>query len=120
MSLGTKIKELRKEKDLLQRELADILGCSEKAISSYERDYRRPDLQMLNKLSTYFNVPVDYLTKDTKKDVVEEKQTNYSIDTEDNLSDIHFLLNKYSSKFTKVQSNDLKELIKWYIDKNIK
>ncbi|WP_113673719.1 helix-turn-helix domain-containing protein [Vallitalea guaymasensis] len=120
MNLGAKIKELRLNKELLQRELATILGCSEKAISSYERNYRTPDVNTLNKISAYFNVSVDYLTKDTEENIVKEEQAIYSINNENNLAEVYSLLNKYSNRFTKEQGNDLKDLIEWYIDKNIK
>jgi transcriptional regulator with XRE-family HTH domain len=120
MNLGSKIKELRKSKGLLQRELAEALECSEKAVSSYERNYRTPDIEMLNKLSSYFNVSVDYLAKDTLENAVREEQAIYSANNQSHLSDVHSLLNIHSNKFTKKQASDLEELIKWYIEKNLK
>ena len=36
MSIGSKIKTLRREKDLTQEKLAEVLGISSKAVSQWE------------------------------------------------------------------------------------
>lgn len=121
-TFGGRLKAIRRKRELLQRELADKIGCSEKAISSYERNYRTPDVQTINKLSTHLNISVDYLingTKDMDQFIIEDS-SEYPIDNQNNLADVYSLLNKYSNRFTKEQGNDLKDLIEWYIDKNIK
>lgn len=40
--LGSMIRKLRVERGLSQRELAKLLGISQKTVSSYERNYRLP------------------------------------------------------------------------------
>ena len=43
-------------------ELATKLGCTSAAISQYENDHRKPDMDVLNRLSAIFNVtPLDFL-----------------------------------------------------------
>ena len=56
-----RIRELREDNDYKQKELADFLGCSQVCYSHYENGKREPSLDMLNKLSKYFNVSIDYL-----------------------------------------------------------
>lgn len=58
---GERLKQLRTEKGLFQKELAKILGVSAGAIGMYENGKRTPDFEILNKIADYFNVSVDYL-----------------------------------------------------------
>ena len=57
--LGLKI--IRKEKKLNQLKVALDLNISREALSHYENGKRSPDIQMLRKLSEYFNVSIDFL-----------------------------------------------------------
>ena len=59
--LGKKIKELRLEQNLSQRELGEALGFSNQTLSFWEIGQREPDVDALIKISKFFNVPSDYL-----------------------------------------------------------
>ena len=59
--LSNKIYELRKNKNISQEELAEILNTSRQAISKWERGEASPDIDKLKDLATYFNVSIDYL-----------------------------------------------------------
>lgn len=59
--LGNKIKQLRLERDLSQKELGQILGVSNVTISMYENNDRQPDSETIKKLADYFRVTTDYL-----------------------------------------------------------
>lgn len=61
MKFPERLKKLRKEKNLYQKELAEILGVSRPTISQYEAGTRRPDNETLEKLADYFKVSIDYL-----------------------------------------------------------
>lgn len=61
MSLGQRLKELRKIQNLSRRCLASAVGLSYWALSKYENDEREPDYQTLISLADYFQVPMDYL-----------------------------------------------------------
>lgn len=56
-----KIKNLRVEKGLYQRELADLIKTSNSTICDWERGRCEPSIQDLIKLSNIFNCSVDYL-----------------------------------------------------------
>ena len=58
---GTRLKILRTEKGLIQKELADLLKVSPSTIGMYERNQRDPDTETLRFLADYFNVTIDYL-----------------------------------------------------------
>ena len=55
------LKQIRKEKKLNQLKVALDLNISREALSHYENGKREPSLSMLNKMSEYFNVSIDYL-----------------------------------------------------------
>ena len=55
------LKRIRKERGLNQLKVALDLNISREALSHYENGKRSPDIQMLRKLSEYFNVSIDFL-----------------------------------------------------------
>ena len=55
------LKEIRKRRNLNQQKVAMDLNISREALSHYENGKREPSLDMLNRMSTYFNVSIDYL-----------------------------------------------------------
>lgn len=57
------IKNLRKEKSLSQQAIANYLQITRQAYSNYENGKREPDYETLLKLSEFFGVTVDYLTR---------------------------------------------------------
>ena len=59
--MKTKLLELRKSKNLLQREVAFACGLTTAAYGSYEKGDREPTLKTLCKLADFFGVTVDEL-----------------------------------------------------------
>ena len=66
MSIGEKIRQLRREKDWSQGQLAIKLGISEKHISRYENEKFTPSASTLKKIAEVFGVTVDYLLSGNK------------------------------------------------------
>lgn len=58
------LKNLRKEKGLKQKELAEKVGINWQVLSSYEQGYRRPDLVTLYNLSVALECRMDDLVAD--------------------------------------------------------
>lgn len=58
---GINIKTLRKEKNLKQKDLANILNTSQSTIGKYEREELEPNLTMIIKIANLFNCSVDYI-----------------------------------------------------------
>lgn len=56
-----RIRDLREDSDLKQRELAEILGCSQRVYSNYERGDLDIPTNVLIKLSQHYGVSVDYI-----------------------------------------------------------
>ena len=61
MSIGSKIKALRRAKDLTQEDLAEVLGVTSKAISQWECNRTTPDISQLPVLCNFFEVTADEL-----------------------------------------------------------
>jgi len=59
--IGSRLRELRTEKDLTQAELGKVLGVGKTTISQYESETRKPDGDMLCRISNFFNISADYL-----------------------------------------------------------
>lgn len=60
-NIHIKIKDLREEQHLKQREVADYLGISQQAYSYYELDKRELPSRHVAKLAMLYNVSADYL-----------------------------------------------------------
>ena len=61
MKFNIRLKQLRLDHKLTQRDLADILGIKPTAISNYESQRNEPSFEKLIMLSEYFEVSCDYL-----------------------------------------------------------
>ena len=61
MELGKNIAKYRKERNLTQTRLADMLGVSFQAVSKWENGNSMPDILLLPKLAAVLNVSCDIL-----------------------------------------------------------
>ena len=59
--IGERLANLRKDKKLNQKDLADQLGISVYTVSSYERENSAPDDEMKVNIAKFFNISLDYL-----------------------------------------------------------
>lgn len=64
---GKRLKHLRDKRGMTQKEVADILGLTPKAVGFYESEERQPSQETLIKLSEIFDVSVDYLLGKTTR-----------------------------------------------------
>ena len=60
-----KIRDLREDHDLKQREVAEILNCSQRVYSNYELGQRDIPTDVLIRLANYYKVSVDDLLGQT-------------------------------------------------------
>lgn len=61
MHIYERIRNLREDADLKQRELGEILNCSQRVYSNYERGDLDIPTEILIKLADYYNTSVDYI-----------------------------------------------------------
>ena len=60
-----RIRDLREDHDLKQRELAAYLNCSQRTYSNYELGQRDIPTDVLIRLADFYNVSIDYLLERT-------------------------------------------------------
>ncbi|MDE7095570.1 MAG: helix-turn-helix transcriptional regulator, partial [Anaeroplasmataceae bacterium] len=72
MKMGNFLTELRKEKELSQTDLAEIIGVTFQAVSKWERGEAIPDISILEKLAGFYSVSIDEIIKG-EASVKEEK-----------------------------------------------
>jgi len=116
-NFATRLKKLREERELNQSQLAKELNISRGSISYYENQERTPDIETLDSVSKYFDVPVDFLLGniDTK-----EKE-NITIGNELGLSDdaINVFKNLYKLKQGKTNTPRTMKKIKEIEEENL-
>lgn len=59
--MNLRIRDLREDNDLYQRNLAEYLGCKQQTYSRYEVGELEPNLRVMAKLAVFYNTSVDYL-----------------------------------------------------------
>lgn len=65
--LYQRIRDLREDKDLTQQKMGEILSCSQRVYSDYERGKLDIPTEILIKLADFHNVSVDYILNRTDK-----------------------------------------------------
>jgi transcriptional regulator with XRE-family HTH domain len=65
--LYKRIRDLREDRDLTQKKMGEILSCSQRVYSNYERGELDIPTEILIKLADFHNVSVDYILNRTDK-----------------------------------------------------
>lgn len=74
MLMNLRIRDLREDRDLKQRQIAEYLMCDQSLYSKYERGERPLPLELACRLADYYHVSLDYLVGRTNvKDPYREK-----------------------------------------------
>lgn len=60
-----RLRDLREDSDLTQKQIADILGTKQTIYSRYERGFQNIPLEFLLELADYYNVSTDYIFERT-------------------------------------------------------
>lgn len=81
MKLQEKIRKQRKQNNMSQEQLAQMLNISRQSISKWESGDSIPDVQNIIRLSEIFDVSTDYLLKDTWSENYLEKQVQINSNT---------------------------------------
>ena len=82
MNLGKTLQDLRKEKNISQEDIADILNVSRQTISNWENSKSYPDILALIKLCDIYKISLDALLKEDQQllnHIKKEKQKKKKI-----------------------------------------
>lgn len=107
MTLGERIKKLRRDADMTQEGLAEYLGVSVSAVSQWENGRIMPDITQIPVLANMFDVTTDYLlgvdveSKEKQIDEIVEKANELSMDAHFREADALLLdgLKKFPNSF---------------------
>ena len=79
MKIGEKIRNLRKQKNMSLRELAQITGLSKTTLGDLEKDVKNPSLDTLEKIEVAFEMsPAELLKETDSTDELMESAKNSS------------------------------------------
>lgn len=59
--MNLRIRDMREDNDLTQKQISVIINCDQSLYSKYERGEREIPLSLIIKLADYYNTSVDYL-----------------------------------------------------------
>lgn len=102
MDLSDKLKELRKDKGLTQKQLATATGLSLASIISYENGLRKPNFKALTILEEYFGVSGEYLNGTITKKEYFKKQNVVN----NNLDSIYVSMQNFQKMMSCLDSED--------------
>ena len=73
-----RLRDLREDNDLLQKDIAKVLNMSQTGYSQYETETNDIPTSILKKLALYYNTSIDYIVGLTneKKPYARSKKTN--------------------------------------------
>ena len=127
MSIGTTIKKLRRDRNITQEQLAELLGVSTNAVSQWECDKTAPDISHLPVLASIFEVSADVLLEidiakskkqtEIKKFTAKCAELHSQGKTEERLKLCREMQKKYPNDET-VRYNLMKVLKTGYVDES--
>ena len=114
---GKRLKTLRKESNLTQQQLGDILNVTKVSVCNYEKGTRMASIETLIDIANYFKVDLDYLIG-TDDYVVSEKNETYGILMANEEITLIKELRKHSDLYEKIME-DPKRMVE-LIDKKLR
>ena len=76
---GDRLKELRKNNNLTQDDIAKMFNVTKNAVYSWEVNKTQPSMEIIVALAKYFNVTTDYLLGLNKNDIDEIDKLNIAL-----------------------------------------
>ena len=77
--IGLFLKNLRKEKGLTQKQLAELIGVSNRSVSRWETGSNMPDLDLLIFIADYYHVELKEILDGERKDDSMEKEMKETV-----------------------------------------
>ena len=74
IKIGGFLRELRKEKELTQEQLAEKFGVSSRSVSRWENGNTMPELGILDKLADYYEIDIKEIIDGERKSEIMEKE----------------------------------------------
>ena len=117
-NFASRLKKLRKDRNMLQKNLAEELDLAQTTIANYEQNKRFPNQETLIKIARYFNVSLDYMLGQTEKPYMLRELLEFSRKGE------RIKLNQRAENYLNLILSNKKEkaylLIRQYLEEGIK
>lgn len=81
IKVGAFLKDLRKEKEITQEQLAEELGVSGRTISRWETGKNMPDISLLVEIAEFFDVSIPEIIKGERKSENMKEETKEVVET---------------------------------------
>lgn len=117
--LANRIKELRKEKGITQKDLAQITGLGYSSIVCYENGLREPNSKAMVALEKYFNVSGEFLRGEVDKPTFIQNSENINDELDQVIIQVQAFKNKYlisNQDKQALAANVLSQIIKLITD----
>ena len=105
MTIGEKIKKLRREQGITQEKLADYLNISYQAVSKWENNTALPDISLVVPISNFFGVATDVLfdleDKSDEEDIAEYEKKSRELANKGKIRDLVELWREAAGKYPK-------------------
>ncbi len=101
MSIGEKLVQLRKSKNLTQKEVAENIGVSYQAVSKWERNENLPDALLLVQIADLYEVTVDELLRGGSLLSASPKEDSNISTIEEDIASIKRITNRLFSDSSK-------------------
>lgn len=108
-----RLKQLRLEANLSQKDLANIFFVSQQAVGKWETGRSYPSAELMPKIAAHFNVPIDYLFSDDSSSLKNAEQHSSPSDINDSTLKAAFY-GDYSDKLSPSDVDELWEDAKEY------
>ena len=79
VKIGAFLKELRKEKNITQEELADKMGVSRRTVSRWETGSNMPDMDILIDISDFYDVDLREILDGERKEERMDKEMKETV-----------------------------------------
>lgn len=89
--METRIRNLREDRDLTQKQLSEYLNVSQVAYSYYELNRRSIPIEILDKLANFYHTSVDYLIYKTNISTPYPKKSKLQSSVKENAEEYIFL-----------------------------
>ena len=77
--IGMFLKELRKEKQLTQEQLAEVFGVTNRSVSRWENGVNMPDFDLVIEIANYYDVSIEEILDGERKNEMMDKKTEQTL-----------------------------------------
>ena len=113
MSIGSRIKEIRKDAEMTQEQFAEAIGMKQSPLSQIEGDRILPSIETIKTIIRKFNTTYEFILDGNKKNeiLIEEVAFNkLDINTKSLVSKLVTIINNHKNEYPDIQMDSLVEL----------